>query len=274
MRARVRCPRHSLCYARFGFHMLRVSIFLFALLVSTKIFAASLPSLGEPALSPDRSEIAFVSGGDIWTVSAKGGEARLLVSHPATESRPMYSPDGTKLAFTSTRTGNGDIYVLTFATGALTRLTYSDAPELLDGWSRDGKWIYFTSNQNDIRSSTDIFRISVEGGTPLAVVDGRFLNEFFSAPSPDGAQIAFVVKGLSFAQWWRHGHSHIDESEIWLKDIASDGSYKEIVREDAKQSWPMWAEDGKALFYTSDRSGSENVFRQELAGNSPPRQVT
>lgn len=86
------------------------------------------PSLGEPALSPDRTEIAFVSGGDIWTVSAKGGEARLLVSDPATESRPLDSPDATKLAFTSTRTGNGDVYVLTFATGALARLTYSDAP--------------------------------------------------------------------------------------------------------------------------------------------------
>jgi tricorn protease len=51
----------------------------------------SLRSLGEPALSPDRSEIAFVSG----------GEARLLVADPATESRPLYSPDGAKLAFIS-----------------------------------------------------------------------------------------------------------------------------------------------------------------------------
>src|SRR5260370_32218065 len=49
---------------------------------------ASLPSFAEPSLSPDRSEIAFVSGGDIWTVPSTGGEARLLVSHPATESRP------------------------------------------------------------------------------------------------------------------------------------------------------------------------------------------
>ena len=62
----------------------------------------------EPAISPDHSEIAFTSGGDIWTVPATGGQARLLVSHPATESRPLYSPDGAKLAFVSTRTGNGD----------------------------------------------------------------------------------------------------------------------------------------------------------------------
>src|SRR5437016_1664282 len=90
------------------------------------------PSFGEPAISPDRSEIAFVSGGDIWTVPAAGGEARLLVSHPATESRPLYSPDGKRLAFVSTRSGNGDIYVLDFASGDLKRLTFDDGYEQLD----------------------------------------------------------------------------------------------------------------------------------------------
>src|SRR4051812_34313957 len=54
--------------------------------------------LAEPAIAPDRSEIAFVSGGDIWVAPAAGGEARLLVSHPANESRPIYSPDGARLA--------------------------------------------------------------------------------------------------------------------------------------------------------------------------------
>ena len=71
--------------------------------------AAPAPSLAEPSLSPDHREIAFVSGGDIWTVPFAGGDARLLVSHPATEGRPLWSPDGTRLAFTSNRTGNGDV---------------------------------------------------------------------------------------------------------------------------------------------------------------------
>jgi tricorn protease len=249
------------------------------LLLFLPLFAAAdavkpLPSLGEPALSPDRSEIAFVSGGDIWTVPAKGGEARLLVSDPATESRPLYSPDGAKLAFTSTRTGNGDVYVLTLATGELVRLTYSDAPELVDGWSRDGKWLYFTSNGNDIASANDIFRVSLNGGTPLEVTRDRYYNEFRAAPSPDGARLAFVAKGMSFNQWWRHGHAHIDESEIWLKGVGADGAYQRIVQEDAKQGWPMWSEDGQSIFYTSDRSGSENIFRQALDPKASAKQVT
>src|SRR5262245_26187352 len=105
--------------------------------------AAPMPSFAEPGISPDGMTIAFVSGGDIWEVPARGGDARLLVSHPSTESRPLYSPDGKRLAFTSTRTGNGDIYVLTLATGDLARLTFDDAAEQASGWSPDGKGVYF-----------------------------------------------------------------------------------------------------------------------------------
>jgi hypothetical protein len=158
---------------------------------------APLPSLAEPALSPDGSEIAFASGGDIWTVPSKGGQARLLVTDRATESRPLYSPDGSRLAFVSTRSGAANLYVLTLSTGKITRLTYADANEALDGWSRDGKWIYFTSGVNDVQRQGDIFRVSAAGGVPLEVSNERYLNEFQSAPSPDGKSIALMAKGIS-----------------------------------------------------------------------------
>src|SRR5256885_12933360 len=116
--------------------------FVLLLALSAAGFAAGVPYFTEPALCPTRPEIAFVSGGDLWVAPAKGGEAHLLVSHPATESRPLYSPDGKKLAFVSDRTGNGDIYVLDLAAGSLTRLTYDSGLDQLDAWSRDGEWLY------------------------------------------------------------------------------------------------------------------------------------
>src|SRR4029078_13417036 len=70
------------------------------------------PYFTEPSLSPDRKEIAFVSGGDISTVPGTGGVASLFVSHTANEARPLYSPDGRYLAFISSRTGSGDLYFL------------------------------------------------------------------------------------------------------------------------------------------------------------------
>jgi tricorn protease len=233
----------------------------------------AVPALAEPAFSPDGAEIAFVSGGDIWTVAAKGGEARLLVSHPATESRPLYSPDGRKLAFVSTRTGRGDIYVLTLATGDLKRLTFDDGPEQLDAWSRDGRWIYFSSSSGDISGMNDIYRVSPEGGTPMPVLAERYVNEFFAAPSPDGATLAFAARGIASSQWWRHGHSHIDESEIWLLRPATPPVYERVTEKGgAKELWPMWAPDGRTLYYVSDRSGAENIWMR--VPGAAARQIT
>ena len=245
-----------------------------ALLAAAPAFAQvkALPSLAEPALSPDGAEIAFVSGGDIWTVPAKGGQARLLVTDPATESRPTYSPDGSKLAFVSTRSGYANLYVLTLATGELKRLTYAETGEALDGWSRDGQWIYFTSGANDVARQGDIFRVAASGGTPLEVSRERYLAEFQSAPSPDGKSVALMAKGLSNGQWWRNGHSHIDETEMWLKPIAAGAPYTKLLPAGAKHLWPMWRPDGGALYYMSDESGAENIWKLPL--NGKPEQVT
>jgi Tol biopolymer transport system component len=232
----------------------------------------AIPSFAEPSISPDRSEIAFVSGGDIWTVAAAGGEARLLVSHPANESRPLYSPDGRKLAFISNRTGGGDIYVLTFETGELKRLTFDDANDQLDAWSRDGRWIYFSSTSRDITGMNDIFRVSAESGTPMQVSADRYANEYWAAPSPDGSAVAFTARGITSSQWWRKGHSHLDESEVWLMREGSVPTYEPLTDGGAKEMWPMWSGEGKSIFYVSDRSGAQNIWSRALKG--PARQIT
>ena len=229
-----------------------------ALALAPVLFAGGIPYLTEPSLCPARPEIAFVSGGEIWVASVKGGEARLLVSHPAEESRPLYSPDGRRLAFQSTRTGGGDIYVLTIATGEVNRLTYDDGPEQLDSWSRDGKWIYFSSGSQDVGRRNDIFRVSSTGGTPMAVTADRYTNEFQAAPLPDGSGLAFAARGTGDQQWWRNGHSHLDESEIWTR--RDDGTYQRLVDLKGRNAWPMWMPDGQQLYFMSDRSGTQNLW--------------
>ncbi|MBC7893007.1 MAG: PD40 domain-containing protein, partial [Sphingobacteriaceae bacterium] len=139
------------------FFSLPALLFYFGLIQTTQ---AQTSALSEPSLSPDGQEIAFVSGGDIWTVPLGGGEARLLVSHEATESRPLYSPDGRRLAFVSTRTGNGDVYVFHFDNGNLNRLTFDDGNDQLSAWARDGKSLYFHSLSRDISGMNDVFRVS------------------------------------------------------------------------------------------------------------------
>jgi tricorn protease len=236
----------------------------FTAVFTLNLFAASY--LTEPSFSPDRKEIVFVSGGDIWSVSATGGNAQLLVSHAANESRPMFSPDGKRLAFGSNRTGSGDIYVLNLETNDLQRITFDDANDQLDAWSRDGNWLYFTSNSKDISGMNDIFRVSSNGGTPMQVSSDRYTSEFWSTPLNDGS-IIFSTRGISNGQWWRHGRSHIDETEIWSKN---GDKYEQITQRGAKQLWAMSTADGKQMFYVSDRNGAENIWSNAKGGQAKP----
>jgi len=194
------------------------------------------------------------------------------VSHPAEESRPLYSPDGARLAFVSTRTGNGDIYLLTLATGELKRLTFDDGMDQLDAWSRDGRWLYFSSGTQDVGRKNDLYRVSVDGGTPMPVSADRFTNEFQAAPAPDGAAIAFAARGISDQQWWRRGHSHLDESEIWVRREGTPATYQKIVDLNGRNVWPMWMPNGRELYFMSDRDGPQNIWSQSLGGQ--PRKVT
>jgi tricorn protease len=250
------------------------ALLAFGALVATPGHAAPRPSLTEPSLSPDGRELAFASGGDLWTVSSSGGTASLLVTDPATEARPLWSPDGKELAFTSTRNGASNVYVLNLQSNQVRRITWSDAGEQLDAWSRDGKWLYFSSGAGDMRGTNDIYRVAASGGTPLEVSRERYLNEFGAAPSPDGQTIALMAKGMSSMQWWRNGHAHIDEAELWLKPVASNAPYRKLTGAGAKRLWPMWRPDGQGLYLMSDESGAENIWSVPLAEGQAPKQVT
>jgi tricorn protease len=232
------------------------------------------PMLAQPGLSPDGSMVAFASGGDIWEAPAQGGVAHLLVSGPADDSRPLYSPDGRRLAFNSTRGGSSNIYVLDLGSGAITRLTYADANEQLDGWSNDGRWVYFTTNGNDAGRRTDIMRVASTGGTPAEISAERFLNEFESSPSPAGDKIVFAAFGISGGQWWRNGSSHIDQAQLWMKAIDQPTGFVRLAADPSRHAWPMFDPSGQSVVYMSDAGGAENLWRLALAPGSQPQKLT
>ena len=235
--------------------------------VSAQVRGTARASFGEPGISPDGATVAFVSGGDIWEVASAGGDARLLVSHPGTESRPLFSPDGSRLAFTTTRTGNGDVYTLTFASGEVTRLTFDDANELVTGWSPDSRAIYFSSTSHDLTGMLDVYRVSVDGGTPMPIAADRYTTEYFAAAAPAGDTLAITARGNAGSQWWRKGHSHLDESQIWLvRTATTPPRYEPVTTGGAKDAWPMWSADGKSLYFMSDRSGAQNIWSQPIGG--------
>ena len=225
-------------------------------------------AMSQPSVSPDGGQIAFVANGGIWTVASGGGSAHLLVADDGgADSRPLYSPDGRQLAFQSDTGGEGSgIYLLDLSSGTLRRLTWADGSNQLEAWSRDSQWVYLSSSRDNIGGMAGVYRVPASGGTPMPVSLESYRNESMAAPSPDGSSLALVGGGMGDWQWWRHGHAHIDEGAVWL--LRNDGShhYTRLTPDDARAEWPMWAPGGNTLYYMSDRSGAENIWRVPVAG--------
>jgi Tol biopolymer transport system component len=163
--------------------------------------------------------------------------------------------------------------VLDFASGELARLTFDDALDSLDAWSPDSRWIYFSSTRGDIAGMNDIYRVSADGGTPMSVSADRYTNEFYASPAPDNTTIAFNARGISSAQWWRRGSSHLDQSELHLmRDINGSApaqtKYAAVSDAGARESWAMWSRDGRQLYYVSDRTGSQNLWTRNVESGS------
>jgi len=224
---------------------------------------AALPAFAEPSVSPDHGEIAFVSGGDVWSVPSSGGTARLLAVAGGHARRPLFSPDGKRIAYVSTEPGASGIYVLTLDGGSLRRLTYDDQVPELSAWSADGRYVYFASPSHNIAYDQDVLRVPAGGGTPMQVVHERYVNAQFGAPSPDGTEVAYARNG--FTQWWRRGRSHIDESQIV---IAHPGTsrFDAVTTGGAKDRWPMWSPDGRTLYFVSDRENGDQLWARDASG--------
>jgi Tol biopolymer transport system component/C-terminal processing protease CtpA/Prc len=222
------------------------------------------PYLRFPAISPDGRTIAFCYAGDIYLAPAEGGDARLVISHPAYDWRPRFSPDGTRLAFSSERSGGGDVYTFDLRTGALARLTFHEALEAADAWSPDGAYVYFSSPRG-FAATSDVLRVPAAGGTPEPVLADPYEHEYNAAISPDGTLLAFNT-GDALRQWWRMGPREDDGTQIWLRR-ATGGECSRVTTYGGKNSWPLFAPDGRALYFVSDEGGAENIWTCALDGS-------
>jgi len=197
-----------------------------------------------PAYSPDGTRIAFVSDRsdsyEIWVSGSDGSNAAQLTSlgSPGTNG-PQWSPGGENIAFQAWPGGNSDVYVISANGGALRRLTTNLAPKQSKwpGWSRDGKWLYFSTG------STGIWKMPASGGEAVRITPG---GGDVPRESPDG-------------KWLYYAKRHPDS--LWRMSVDGGGEAK--VLDALERDWTVGKEG--IYFIAVDKQGRSNICLQEFA---------
>ena len=224
-----------------------------ALILAIPATAIEAPLPRHPAPSPDGSQIAFSWQGDLWLVPSSGGEARRLTAHPASERFPMWSRDGSLIAFASNRHGNDDVFVMPAdGSGPPTRLTHASTADLPDDFTPDGQALLVTSNRAEsVKWGTQLWTVPLTGGTPALAQDAFGEHAVYS---PDGDTLAFV-RGQT--KWMRRGYRGPASRDLWLR--GASGDFLRLTDFDGTDDHPSWI-DGDTIAFLSARAGRKNLF--------------
>ena len=167
---------------------------------------------------------------------------------------PMYSPDGTRIAFSSNRDGNWEIYVMNVDGTGLRRLTNHPAIDVTPTWSPTGMQIAFTSER---AGTPSIYVIGVDG---LGLRRLTFENSDRATWSPAPRnEIAYTA---------RTGPGY----DIKVLNLETNETRQLTFGEGSNES-PVWAPNGRHLAFTSTRAGLAQIFTVDYDGQNV-RQIT
>ncbi len=152
-----------------------------------------------------------------------------------------YASRKTKIAFTSVRDGNYEIYVMDGDGGNQRRLTVNPTIDQYPTWSPDGKKIAFVSNRNV--GHIQIWVIDADGENPIRLSDGLWDQN--PDWSPDGTKIAYDV----LLNPW--------DNDKWNRTIyvmdPDGGNNRKLIKKPNWDRYPSWSPDGKKIAFSSHR---------------------
>ena len=221
--------------------------------------STGVSDIREPAVSPDGTTVAFCFRGDIWEVPVSGGTMRCMVPGESIEVSPAYSPDGGFLAYTSYRTGEGDVYIMPAGGGLSTRLTYHAGTDRVLCWNSYSDSVYFQTSREGGESW--VYSVSVEGGTPVPL----------ARVSADNLCLLPGELALErgFTGWWRKHYSGSAARRIW---IGSGNDWELMDDSDMDSQWPMYSNaTGEILFVREDASGHAAIWSAIPGGEAVQR---
>jgi tricorn protease len=242
-------------------HFLPLALAVGSALLTADVYASEPVFARRPAISPDGELVVFGYQGDLWSVPAAGGRAVRLTAHDACDRDPVFSPDGSQIAFASDRHGQLDVFVIPTRGGPPERLTYAPTPDIPQDWSADGGEVYFVSRRlfrYPMRSQ--IQRVPATGGTPLRLTD-FFANEL--ALAPDGERFLLTVGENRFG---RVGYRGSLQAEIW--SWRPGGDPIQLTHNPGYDTDPMWGRGGESVYFRAedDETRAFNIWRMTPDG--------
>ncbi len=241
--------------------MLKNVFSILALAVSQISFAQNSNEtllLRNPSIS--QNHISFVYGGDIWIADKSGQNARRLTVNPAVEQNPVFSPDGSKIAFTGNYDGNTDVYVISIQGGDPQRVTSHPSADVLRGWLSNDEVYFTTQRELNYSLGARLYRSKINGSVdyPLLMPEA---NQ--GSPSADGRYWAYIKNGdpterdrVAFKRYRGGGMP-----SIWIFDTQSH-DVQVVPGEKCNDVKPLWL--GDKVFFLSDRDKIVNVFSYDV----------
>lgn len=223
------------------------------------------------AISPDGKQVIFCYKGDIYKVAVDGGRAIQLTTHPAQDTRPVWSPDGKSIAFASNREGSFDVFLVSAEGGIPKRLTTHTANEYPVTF-RDNEHILFTasiipdSEDGQFPSSQfpQIYEVNVSGARPTLFSSLPMEDLAFDA---SGKKILYHDK-KGYEDPWRKHHQSAITRDIWLCSLTGKRTYEKLTTFRGEDRNPVWTSDGKGFYYLSEQDGSFNIYKRDLHSSS------
>ncbi len=197
----------------------------------------------------------YVNNTNLWRLDTRTGKSKALVAARGQHASPRYSPDGRKIAFESTRSGNLEIWTCDAEGANCLQLTSFGGPQTgSPRWSPDGRWLVFDSRPD---VSSHLYLIQSDGGAPRQITSGNSVNDM-PFWSHDGRWIYFCSDRTGKHALWR---------------LPAAGGAASLISHEDGCAYPVESPDGKWIYYWKAEVLGSAVFRIPAEGGAEEKVV-